>query len=100
MPRPRKKLSLDDLRETLLATIAAARANGQTKTIVDAVSELRQLALAELRVVPETGDRSGALRLFTDAEIRAEFERRELGDTLHVTFDLPPAALAEMKGGH
>lgn len=96
MPRPRKKPSLDDLRDILLGAIARARASGQTKTIADCVSELRQIALAELRTVPEAADRRLSIRQYTDDEIRAEFERRELGDTLHVTFDLPPEALAEM----
>ena len=96
MPRQRKRPTLDDLRDILLATVDAARKNGQMKAIIDATAELRQITLAELRTVPEAADRRLSIRQYTDDEIRAEFERRELGDTLHVTFDLPPEALAEM----
>lgn len=80
------KLSLDDLRIILARNITDARAKGDFRTVADSVSELRQIELAQARLVPETGDRSAALKLFTDAEIRGEFERRDLGDVLTVVW--------------
>ncbi|MGH9473119.1 MAG: hypothetical protein ACRD13_09415 [Terriglobales bacterium] len=83
---PPKKLSLDDMRHVLIAEIAAARADGSHKSVIDAISELRQLELAQMRLLPEGSDRLAMLHEFTDAEIEREFERRGLQGRIVVEY--------------
>ncbi|MGH9466870.1 MAG: hypothetical protein ACRD1Y_05900, partial [Terriglobales bacterium] len=81
---PQARLTLADLRALLLSEIATARRDGSHKTVVDCVSELRQIELAQLRLIPEGSDRSVVLKEFSDTEIRSEFERRNLQGTIRV----------------